>query len=176
MSTKEAKGFFTTADSLRMQTAALIREDEKMKTWTMPKINVEGFAANEYVAACTPGFPDNNSRYAMDFFNGTSLDFEGVADGIFNGVNDELISRGQLPSAFTNAGNNGNGKWYKIKTLYLVTVSQLPNGIDGTSLGDTRYFKALDNYDVYVSNKGVTFWAWPAGTAGNINPDDKAFS
>lgn len=149
-----------------------------MKTWTMPKVEVDGFSANEYVAACTPGFPgiDKNSRYAMDFFNGTTLDFDGIADGKFNSVNDELISYGKLPPAFTNAGNYGNGKWYTNKTLYLITVSELPNGINGTNLGDTRYFKALDSYDVYVSNKGVTFWAYPADTGGSFNPDDKAFS
>lgn len=146
-----------------------------MKLWIKPRVEVEGFAANEYVAACSQVVKpiDKKARYAMDFYNGTRLDYDGPADGTFNGVNDELISNGTLPGGFTSGGNDVHGKWFTNKTLYRVK-KVLPSG--ELSYSNTTYFEPVGVYDVYVSRIGLTFWCYPEGTGGGFDPDDKPYS
>ena len=51
-----------------------------MKTWTMPRIDVEAFAANEHVAACTVN-PDGGVTISCDYHNYVVQDMPGHDTG-----------------------------------------------------------------------------------------------
>ena len=148
-----------------------------MKLWIKPRVEIEGFAANEYVAACSQVVTPivKTETYAMDFYNGTTSQFvyDGPADGKYNKASNEQIFYGKLPSGFTSYGNDVHGRWFTNKTLYRVKKT-LPSG--ELSYSNTTYFEPVGVYDVYVSSIGLTFWCYPEGTGGDFNPDVKPYS
>lgn len=170
MSTKEAKGFFTAADSLRRQTAALIREDEKMKTWTMPKVEIDGFSANEYVAACSTVIPFQSSDYlACDFGReiNDGYSFEPTPNGVFDSNASEAWNA-QTTTAESLIIHSGHTGWYRGKTVYRrLQVGTASN----TPYSDTSYFSPLDGlYDIYITRTGHNVYVYKQGEAPLEDP------
>ena len=171
MSTKEANGFFTTADSLRMQGAALIREDEKMKTWTMPKINVEGFAANEYVAACE-SVVDNKISYAADLVHPSSAhssglmadeDRTGMDDNLFNSAGYEMWYGTLSVSAASGYDGEFLRGWFYDKPVYVRVNGNITSG----SFDDPTLFRYLGNFDIKV-NQASTHLYTPGDHSSHV--------
>lgn len=59
-----------------------------MKTWTMPRVKIEGFSANEYVAgSCHNAFVANEAKIQALVTDPTHLDFDGSGGGGWGYVN-----------------------------------------------------------------------------------------
>ena len=148
-----------------------------MKIWTKPRVYVEDFVANDYVAVCkgTKPLPTNGNYYA-DIFdnnaNGGYGDYTGP-DGIYNGSGFENFRNGNNPNSMTNAAYNPSGRWFYNVTLYTYTGSGTPRMGSSYSSGG---FSPIDTYDIYVSKKGVVLHGYPAGTGSQYDPETKPFS
>ena len=178
MSTKEANGFFTTADSLRMQGAALIREDEKMKTWTMPKINVEGFSADEYIAACSQLHPisERHDYWYVDlngdgkYLSDPAAQIETFGSNYTTGNNHDFTAQNSYITSldgFTKLNpSHDNSGWLRGRAIYYADGSVNPEHNTPYSSDPFRYFGV---YDIYFNSK---FQAslYTAGSAGNFDP------
>lgn len=125
-----------------------------MKTWTMPRIDVEAFAANEHVAACSdaPSF-DFKGHFALDLFFGSGYSghyvHDGNADGIFQ-ASYESISDGQFSTASPEPG------LYTNKTVY--AISHGPS--TGFRYNESYYFTPKGTASVWVTSTGIHVWGY----------------
>lgn len=122
-----------------------------MKQWTMPSVEIEGFSANEYVAACAHLSTSKGYYY---------YDYDG--NGKYPGVGWEQLwfSQGVLQNGSTSIPNGvlPTG-WYKEVTLYTWNKwKPNANGSNQIPYSDTDTFKMLSGtYDIYSFGNGHVF-------------------
>lgn len=129
-----------------------------MKTWTMPKVKVEAFRANDYVAA-TCVTPDNvklTGNYAMDLVNASGSSYYPIA--VLYGEAD-----GEYQNGYENINSGGVGissdfaGVYRNKKLY--AKSHGPS--NGIKYSNTYYFTALEGvYTLWVTESAVHAWIY----------------
>ena len=124
-----------------------------MKTWTMPKVNIEAFTPNEYVATC---------QFLIVLSAGQKV-FLDVNTG---GSNTGTYQLGEDATVATNGSN-------------IVTVSsELSQGIHGNvavyaskATGTNgRYNSLLGVYDVYVYDSNRHAFLYEAGHTPSTTP------
>ncbi len=128
-----------------------------MTIWTMPKILVEGFASNEYVAACAQMAGVSLSSEAK------YIDLDG------NGLRTILSSNEDIDDKTSTSivleGSTSANRWlnninfYSNYTYLLLTESYT---------FPTNYF--VDQYDVYFLGDGKTGLLYPTGTYDSSTP------
>ena len=144
-----------------------------MKQWMKPKVAIEAFVANEYVAACevTPNVKNGTYVY-WDLFYDNNGSMVLVKDGesaahLMDEATTESFRFGHSISANTEAYGFQKNTWYTNKTLYTyhgsVQSSRYPN------FHDENYWTPVGTYDIYVSSyRTPSFYV--AGTApGGVN-------
>ena len=84
-----------------------------MKTWTMPRVMIEAFTANEYVAgSCVNKFATNETQIKaiLDTASGFQNDWNGSTDGwgyAFNAEHHGHISSSTMTESMWNLGLTG---------------------------------------------------------------------
>ena len=147
-----------------------------MKTWTMPKVMIEGFAANEHVAACEPikPFTGDSKKYYLDWdYNDLYTNRERL---YYNTNNNEY-----------NISSSGDVELHKgyypgVNLYTLKDGSNSPGGAvlsylerNGDSISWVE-FKKVGTYDIYArSSQHIYIYS-----GGTFHPDsgtvDKPFS
>ncbi len=125
-----------------------------MKTWTMPKVEIEAFAGDECVSACE-SIVDNSKRYASDLVHPSSSHSSGLeVDGDRTGWDDHWLNNdgfemwyGQLSISAASGYDGQNLKgWHLDKPVFVRVKSNITSG----SFDDTTLFRYLGNFDIQV--------------------------
>lgn len=133
-----------------------------MKQWTMPRVEVERFAANEYVAACKQAFDvlsHGNKEYWYIDVNHNGIRDTEPNESFTPGNNSHMITR----TAFQALGGKSR-VWKESMNVYYSST-----GLQGSG---TSYSRADNHYvvDVFIeSSMSAKFYQ--AGTAGSFDPD-----
>ena len=144
-----------------------------MKTWTMPKVNIEAFTPNEYVATCKEfadavSYMDSNGLYYFDIHNET--DFVRTSAGGFYNAGYEEIN-----------GSDGNGGWYvnsgaltgwytDSKAIYSYSPGTPSNNLSYSYFRKIRY-----NAKVYVlsTSSGKKAYFYDATKSYSFTPSEE---
>ena len=156
-----------------------------MKQWTMPKVVIDAFAANEHVAACAPYVPQNSSKwYAADFMTGEYDDSwwgggqlrsvtDGTPDGVFQGVDYEgWVGTGRINGANVAGYAVPHRGWHTNVPVY-----ERRSGVNyyDRMFFTEKYFTPIGTYDVFIKDGKTYFYA--PGSAGQFEPStDKLHS
>lgn len=143
-----------------------------MKTWTMPKVEIEGFSANEYVAASCgstdPVYIESGYYYYLDYNK------NGNYDG--GSTEDATHPEGSYGTGMTNhlakAVNQPKSGWQNNINLYRRSKSS--GGYNGTNV-PYQESDWLGTYDLYII--GANVYLYKSGVYdGDTEPFDPSAS
>ena len=138
-----------------------------MKQWTMPRVEVEGFAANEYVAACAiESILVSGKKY---FY------WDRNDDNNYNGPHAGENIWYQHRSYYVSDGPKKG--WYRNETIWVASNGGSVNMPSGGPYNSSD-FRNIGTYDLYFTGSGGKVFIYHAGTApsGSTPSEEKNFS
>lgn len=146
-----------------------------MKQWMMPRVMIEGFAANEYVAACTPV---GTNAFTLTCDNDAMHSYGDAQHTDSNPHNDRPIT---LPNGALDGLSGNKVRWFtesgsKIYDSANLTGTPIPSeagnaqyiwGIQYNNRTAKKYF-----YHIYHmrGNAYLEYSGWHVALAGSANP------
>ena len=141
-----------------------------MKTWTMPKVAVDAFRANEYVSAC--------NDYVVSTVDFRSTYFDWDKDGRYDGDTEEITNTTGSNRYTVGQWDELGVGWFPNVTVYKDASWRTPS--TGELYSNTRYFQSVGTYNIYVYDNGhhaSKAVVYNTGFTPSGEPtDDKAFS
>ena len=148
-----------------------------MKTWTMPRIDVEAFAANEHVAACTPA---GGGKFTVTCDNDNLHSYGDAQHQDSNPHNDMAIT---LPDGALNGLSGNNVRFFSqngASVYNASTLTAIPDPSDmnnaefiwGFQYNSTakKYFYHIYRLEGLWVKDYFEYSGWHVTLAGSANP------